>query len=102
MMSPDPPPVDRLRTPVRLRTDALHWRIVDGEILMLDAESGRYLALNRSGAALWELLLAGTTRAQLNEQLVSTYAIAPAQAARDVEALLDDLSVRRLLVSEGD
>jgi coenzyme PQQ synthesis protein D (PqqD) len=101
MTSPDTPPLDRLRAPVRLRTDALHWRIVDGEVLMLDSESGRYLALNRSGAALWEMLLAGTTRAQLTERLVSEYAIGPAQAAGDIEALLDDLSVRRLLVSEG-
>jgi hypothetical protein len=102
MPLPDSPAPDRGLAPVRLRTDGLHWRVVEGEVLMMDARAGQYVALNRSGATLWELLVAGTTRANLTQRLVDEYGIEPARAAGDVETLLDELSARGLLASAGD
>jgi hypothetical protein len=101
MSLPDSPPPDSGRAQIRLREDGLHWRVIEGEVLMMDARAGQYVALNRSGATLWDLLVAGTTRANLTERLVHEYGIEPARAARDVEALLDELSARGLLVSRA-
>jgi hypothetical protein len=82
---------------VRCRSDGLHWRVVDGEVLLLDERSGRYLALNSSGALLWELLVAGATRDQLAQRLVTEYGIGRPQADRDVDAVLGELASMSLL-----
>lgn len=81
----------------RLRGDALDWRIIEGEIVALDLLTSTYLAVNRSGARLWPLIVQGTDREALVERLVSDYGVATAQATADVGAFLDLLSERGLL-----
>jgi hypothetical protein len=82
---------------VRLRSADLHWKDVEGDVLALDTRTELYLAVNKSGALLWQLLARGTTRAELVDRLAHEYDLAPARAASDVAALLDDLSARGLL-----
>ena len=82
---------------LKLRADALDWRIIDGEIVALDVRTSTYLAINRTGARLWPLIAQGTDREALVEQLVSDYDIAGAQATADVDAFLDLLRERNLL-----
>jgi hypothetical protein len=82
---------------IHLRTTDLHWRIVDGDLLVLDTRTQRYLVLNHSAAVLWQLLADGTTRSRLQDQLVSEYDISPTRAAEDVNALINELSQHTLL-----
>lgn len=82
---------------LRLRRDALDWRIVDDEVVMLDAEQSQYLATNASGTLLWRTLQDGATRAQLVEVLVARYAISEQQAATDSDVFVDELRARELL-----
>ena len=42
---------------MRLRTDAVEWREVEGEIVALDLRDEMYLGVNGSGAVLWPLLV---------------------------------------------
>jgi hypothetical protein len=87
------------RAPLRLRRHDLDWRDIDDEIVALDGQSAVYLALDGSGALLWRLLAASTTRHDLIEALVSTYGIDASRAAADVEDFLSNLDERRLLSS---
>jgi hypothetical protein len=80
-----------------LRDERVHWRRVEGEVIALDLGDQRYLAVNGSGAVLWELLTAGTTRAALVGALRDTYGLDEAQAAADVDAFLATLDTRGLL-----
>ncbi len=82
---------------LRLRSGALDWRVIDDEVVMLDAEQSQYLATNASGTLLWQTLEEGATRGQLVELLVSRYAISAEQAAADSDAFLDELRARELL-----
>jgi hypothetical protein len=82
---------------LRLRSDDLHWQAVEGEVLALDARTQVYLAVNKSGAVLWDLLARGTSRAELIERLVSQYDLAPDRAAGDVDRILNELSAKGLL-----
>lgn len=82
---------------MRLRSDDLHWQAVEGEVLALDARTQVYLAVNKSGAVLWDLLARGTSRAELIERLVSQYDLAPDRAAGDVDRMLNELSAKGLL-----
>jgi hypothetical protein len=70
-------------------------------VLALDARTARYLALNQSGAMLWELLARGTSRSELVDRLAREYQLAPARAASDVDRLLDALSVLDLLAERA-
>ncbi len=76
--------------------------MVDGEVLVLDLRNSHYLAINRSGALLWPLLVAGATRASLASRLREAYDLAPAVAARDVDWFLDWLGGRGLLLGDRE
>jgi hypothetical protein len=82
---------------LRLRTDDLSWRELDGEVVALDGESSVYVATNRTGTALWRLLADGSTRGLLIDELVDSFGIARDRAEADVDAFLADLRTKGLL-----
>ena len=84
---------------LKLRSDDLEWREIDGEVVALDTRRAEYLAVDGSGAALWRALQAGTTHGQLVESLVERYAIDAARAAADVDAFIAQLRDRGLLAA---
>lgn len=82
---------------VRLRQGALEWRLVEGEVVVLDLERSEYLVVNRCGTTLWNLLAEGASRAEMADEIVERYGLAPARARADVETFLAALAARRLL-----
>ncbi|HYY33529.1 MAG TPA: PqqD family protein [Gaiellaceae bacterium] len=82
---------------LHLRTDGLHWREIDGEIVVLEGRSSTYLSANQSGAVLWQALAEGATREELVDDLVETFEIERKRAAVDVDAFLTELSGKGLL-----
>jgi hypothetical protein len=85
------------------RSAELEWREVEGEIVLLDQRTQRYLSLNRTGGVLWPLMVAGTDRARLVQVLVERHDVTLEVATRDVDALIGQLSEADLLEpSESD
>jgi hypothetical protein len=84
-------------TELRLQSSRVDWREVDGELIALARAESVYLAGNASAAVLWRALAAGTTDADLEALLVSTYGISAEAARADVAAFLADLGARGLL-----
>ncbi len=89
-------------TLLRLRSDAVEWREVEGEVLALEVGSATYIAANESGAVLWERLASGATRDELVETLASAYDLDRARAETDVDAFVETLRGRNLLVEDGE
>lgn len=87
-------------TRLRLRLERLEWLESDGDVLALDRDDVVYLGTNATGALLWRLLAAGTTRAALIDDLRSTFSVGREQATSDVDAFLSQLSQRGLLEEE--
>jgi hypothetical protein len=85
---------------LRLREDALAWKAVDEEVLLLDVSSSTYLAGNESATVLWRLLAEGTTEDALVDALVSTYELDSGTARADVVAFVDDCRARGFLVDD--
>jgi Coenzyme PQQ synthesis protein D (PqqD) len=83
----------------RLRSDALEWREVEGEIVAADLRSSQYLAVNRTGAVLWPALAEGASEGALIERLVEAYGLDRAHAAHDVAQFLDALRRHGLLTT---
>jgi hypothetical protein len=88
-------------TQLRLRQADLEWRAVEGEVVALDLRGSQYLGVNDSGAALWDMLAAGTTREQLVGHLVTTYGLDPAVATDHADAFLGQLRAQDLLDETG-
>ena len=89
--------LDRVGGEIRIRDEALEWREVEGEIVALDLRTSTYLAINRTGAAIWADLAAGASREALTTRLVESFGIDADAARRDLDSVLDDLAQRDLL-----
>ncbi len=85
---------------LRLRQQGLEWRVLDDELVALDAPSSTFFSTNRAGRTLWPSLARGATREQLAALLVDRFGIDPQAAARDVDAFLAALDERGLLARE--
>lgn len=82
---------------LRLRHNALEWRLVEGEIVALDLERSEYLLVNRTGAVLWPLLVAGASPAEMVDRLVERYGLDEALVRADIDAFVAVLAARQLL-----
>jgi Coenzyme PQQ synthesis protein D (PqqD) len=86
-----------MTTELRLHTEGLDWREVDGRIVALLPGDGGEIVLNRTGAVLWRLLADGAEADRLRDRLVENFGIDPAAADRDVAAFVTELRRRHLL-----
>ena len=82
---------------LRLREGSVEWRLVEGEVVALDVTTAEFLAVNRTGAVLWDLLAAGASRRQLAAVLIDRYGLDDGRAAADVDRFLSVLADRHLL-----
>jgi hypothetical protein len=81
----------------RLRKNGVSWRELDGQIVVLDLESSKYVTVSGAGAVIWEHLVAGASLDELVDALIEVFDIDVATARVDTESFLDDLRERNLL-----
>jgi hypothetical protein len=82
-----------------LRSEVLEWKEVEGEIVALDLRTSTYVAINRTGASLWPLLVEGATHEMLVQRLVERFGVAPTVAAADLDSFLDQLRRQNLITA---
>jgi hypothetical protein len=81
--------------------DAVAWREVDGEFVLISVETTRYYSLNSTGSDVWRILLEGPqTATAIGAVLSARHGRERAATDAEVEALLDDLRGEGLLRSE--
>jgi hypothetical protein len=85
---------------MRLRSDGLSARELDGRLIVLDIEESRYLTLSVSGTMLFRQLENGAEFDSLTDALVAEYDIDVEQAAADVRLFLDELREAKLLIPD--
>jgi len=83
--------------PLRVSPDALS-RELDGEVLVLDLASSLYFGLTGTGARIWQLIEAGATRDAIVSTLSTEFGGDTRAIATDVDAFVDDLIARGLVV----
>lgn len=83
---------------MRLRSERLTWREMDGEIVALDLETQTYLTANSTASMLFELMAEGPVTAEdLVSQLLAEFDVEAATATAAVQDFLADLEARGLL-----
>jgi hypothetical protein len=71
--------------------------VIDGEAILIHLRTGIYYSLTGSGAAAWQLLLAGHTASESGALLAAAYGVAQADVAVDVTRLVGELAAEGLL-----
>jgi hypothetical protein len=87
---------------MRLRADQLSWREIDGETVLLDLATSKYLRVNQTGTLLLRELATGCPRDRLVTALREAYGLSEEAAMSDVDAFVAMLSERGLLEAETD
>ncbi|HLH76076.1 MAG TPA: PqqD family protein [Candidatus Binataceae bacterium] len=82
-----------------LAEEQIVWRDLDGEVVILNLESGIYFGLEGSGNDIWRLLAQGCSRTQIVEQLSADYEVSPEQARTDLDRFLAELSAKGLVIA---
>lgn len=82
---------------MKLNSDLVDWREIDGEIIAVDLQTAEYLSLNDSATMLWHALAQGSTREQMVALLQSAYGVNKVTAVADVDVFLATMDQRGLL-----
>jgi hypothetical protein len=73
-------------------------RVLDGEAVLLDLASGKYLGLNAVATRAWELIGAGKSLAEMRSVLFDEFEVARDVLDRDLTELLETMRARGLIV----
>ena len=82
-------------------SEAVHARLFDEELVILDLAKGEYYALDRVGACLWSGLQAGRSIDAIAREIVAEYDVTFERALDDLVALGDDLVAKGLMVQDA-
>jgi hypothetical protein len=75
---------------------------LDGEAAILNVQTGIYYGLEEAGAAVWRMVSAPRTVAEIIEGIISEYDVDAAQCRGDVLRLLGELAEHGLIeVADG-
>ena len=81
---------------VGLGNDVL-WQHVDGQVVLLALNPGRYYALDRVGSRMWEVLLEDSDVGRAQERLSTMFDVDEATLRRDLAELITRLVAADLL-----
>ena len=84
---------------MRLRTADLAARTIDGETIILDLQSSRYMSVTGVGTRIVELLAVDTTLENLVNTIADEYEADPEVIRRDAQRFLGRLHAAGLLES---
>ncbi|HUO86026.1 MAG TPA: PqqD family protein [Thermoanaerobaculia bacterium] len=74
------------------------FRVVDGEAVLLDLDNQFYFTLDAVGTRMWSLLAEDGSLAAARRQLLTELDVTAETLARDLDALVDELLAKGLLV----
>ena len=81
------------------KNPALAWREIDDETIIISPNDSIMHELNDTGSFLWKNIDGRKSAADLAELLVENYEVTPDIALSDTEALLQEMSSRKLVVT---
>jgi hypothetical protein len=80
------------------KNEALAWREIDEVTIIISPSDSVMHELNDTGSFLWKNIDGHRSAAELAELLAESYDVAPDVALTDTQALLEEMSSRKLLV----
>ncbi len=81
------------------KNPALAWREIDDETVIISPQDSVMHELNDTGSFLWKNIDGRKSAAELAELLAANYEVTPDAALSDTQALLEEMSSRKLVVN---
>ena len=81
------------------KNPALAWREIDDETVIISPNDSVMHELNETGSFVWKNIDGRKSAAELAEMLVKNFEVAPDIALSDTQALLEEMSSRKLVVT---
>ena len=78
----------------------LVWRLLDDNAVVVSPRLGEVRVLNRVGTVIWQNLIEGSTPEDIEEYLVTHFAVSRHQVRSDLKTFFDVLADRGVLVWE--
>jgi hypothetical protein len=85
-----------------MRSPDVIWTAVGGEAVLLDLSSGYYYTLNRTGAAIWELLTGERDLAGVREAICERFGVSSETAWEDLASLVGHLRREKLITFKDE
>ena len=73
--------------------------VIDGEVVAIDLESGRYYSLEGAAATVWEMLQAGHGVDGIAAEVAGDRGLSPDEARLDVQVFVAELAAEGLVVA---
>lgn len=80
------------------RAEALAFRIIEGEAVVLNLDSGLYYSLNEVGSKIWNLCDGTHNIKDITAAVCKEFEVEPGTAERDILEVMDDLVKEELLI----
>jgi hypothetical protein len=77
------------------------WDEIDGETLIINAETGYYFSLDGVGSLIWSMLADGVDERDMVARIVNEYEVEESTARDDLQALVDVLAGEELVDGRG-
>jgi len=81
------------------KNPALAWREIDDETVIISPQDSVMHELNNTGSFLWKNIDGKKSAAELAELLAANYEVTPDIALSDTQALLAEMSSRKLVMN---
>lgn len=72
--------------------------IIDGEVVLINLETGSYYSIDKVGAVIWEYIGRGLSSNQIVEAIIQQYDGEQADIAAGIHRLFDSLQAEQLIV----
>ena len=78
-------------------SDGVLFQELDGELVLLSAQTGEYFGLNEVGAKMWVLITSNWSFPDIVDSLLNQFEVSAEQLAGDVERFLNTLEDAKLI-----
>lgn len=95
---------EQRRTPLELNdkyritnTDRLVWREVDGEVVVLDPETGAFYSGNGLATLIWNALAKETPLSEIRKEILQRCDVKAEQVEADIQEFIEELQQQGLI-----
>jgi hypothetical protein len=71
--------------------------VIDGEVMVINLDTGVYYSVTGAGAAVWPMLVGGATRREISDRVARHYGADAASVERDVDTFVTQLTDEAIL-----
>jgi Coenzyme PQQ synthesis protein D (PqqD) len=83
------------------RMPSIRWTVIEGRVVLIDANEAELLHLNEVGSRVWALLDGTRSVAELVDEIHAEFDVSPARLSRDVRRFVGTLHRMELIRKAG-